>query len=76
MSDLEDWRPGARFRLLDYGTIDPSFRGRLLAMGMTLGVEVIVIRIAPLGDPIQLDLRGLMLGMRRKDLHALHWKKL
>ncbi|MBP6917645.1 MAG: FeoA domain-containing protein [Legionellaceae bacterium] len=76
MRDLDDWRPGASFCLLDYGAIDQAFRGRLLAMGMTLGVVVRVIRIAPFGNPIQIDLRGVMLALRREDLQALHWKKL
>lgn len=76
MRDSDDWQPGARLHLLDYGAIDHEFRSRLLAMGMTLGVEVHVIRAAPLGDPIQIDLRGVMLVLRRDDLQALHWKKL
>lgn len=76
MRDLDDWQPSASFRLLDYGAIDPSFRGRLLAMGMTPGVVVRVIRVAPLGNPIQIDLRGVMLALRREDLQVLRWKKL
>ncbi|MCX7091202.1 MAG: FeoA domain-containing protein [Legionellales bacterium] len=76
MHTLDDWQPGDRFRLLDYGVIHQLFRTRLLAMGMTVGVEVQVIRIAPLGDPIQIDLRGVSLALRREDLLALHWKKL
>ncbi len=76
MSTLDDWEPGDSFRLLDYGDINQAFRTRLLAMGMTLGVVVRVIRIAPLGDPIQIDLRGVLLALRREDLLALHWKKL
>ena len=76
MHTLDDWQPGDRFRLLDYGVIHPLFRTRLLALGMTVGVEVQVIRIAPLGDPIQIDLRGVSLALRREDLLALHWKKL
>ena len=76
MRYLDDWQPNAQFRLLDYGTVAPSFRGQLLAIGLTPGVIVRVIRIAPLGDPIQIDLRGVMLALRRKDLQILHWKKL
>ena len=76
MSTLDDWQPGARFRLLDYGVIQPAFRSQLLAMGLTLGVVVQVIRIAPLGDPIQMEVRGVLVALRRADLQALHWKKL
>ncbi len=76
MRALNDWQPGACFRLLDYGTISQAFRGRLLAMGMTLGVVIRVIRVAPLGDPIQIDLRGVMVALRGEDLLALEWIKL
>lgn len=76
MLNLDDWQPSARFRLLDYGAIDPDFRSQLLAMGLTPGVIVQVIRVAPLGNPIQIDLRGVMLALRREDLQVLQWKKL
>lgn len=76
MRDLDDWRPNTQFRLLDYGAIAPSFRAQLLAVGLTPGVVVRVIRAAPLGNPIQVDLRGAMLALRCEDLQVLHWKKL
>lgn len=76
MRVLNDWQPGTCFRLLDYGTIPQAFRSRLLAMGMTLGVVIRVIRVAPLGNPIQIDLRGVMVALRSEDLLALEWIKL
>ncbi|MCR9192637.1 MAG: FeoA domain-containing protein [Gammaproteobacteria bacterium] len=76
MSQADDWVPGDQMRLLDYGTIDTAFRRQLLAMGMTVGVVIQIVRIAPLGSPIQIDLRGVMTALRREDLLALHWKKL
>ena len=76
MHNVDNWQPGGCFRLLDYGTTEPAFRGRLLAMGMIVGAEIRVIRIAPFGNPIQIDLHGVMLALRREDLQALHWKKL
>jgi len=40
---------------------------RLLEMGLTPGVEVSVIGVAPMGDPIELELRGYRLGVRRSE---------
>ncbi len=40
---------------------------RLIDMGITPGVEVKVVRVAPLGDPIQISLRGYELSLRRSD---------
>ncbi len=40
---------------------------RLLEMGLTPGVDVSVIGTAPLGDPLELELRGYRLGVRRNE---------
>lgn len=42
-------------------------RQRLLEMGLTVGVEFQVIRYAPLGDPIEIKVRGYLLSLRKKD---------
>ena len=40
---------------------------RLMEMGLTPGVDVSVIGTAPLGDPLELKLRGYRLGVRRSE---------
>lgn len=61
----------------DQGTVGglttPSFevRQRLLEMGLTKGIVVTVIRVAPLGDPIEIELRGYRLSLRRKEAEAV-----
>jgi|TARA_B100001758_G_scaffold30858_1_gene22131 ferrous iron transport protein A len=40
---------------------------RLLEMGLTPGVEVTVVSAAPLGDPVELELRGYRLSIRRNE---------
>jgi ferrous iron transport protein A len=40
---------------------------RLMEMGLTPGVEVQVLGVAPLGDPIELALRGYRLSVRRSE---------
>ena len=40
---------------------------RLMEMGLTPGVEVRVIGVAPLGDPLELELRGYRLSVRRSE---------
>jgi ferrous iron transport protein A len=51
----------------------PSFevRQRLLEMGLTKGITIKVIRVAPLGDPIEIELRGYRLSLRRKEAEAV-----
>ena len=40
---------------------------RLLALGLVTGVEVSVVRVAPLGDPMEVSLRGFNLTLRKSE---------
>ena len=40
---------------------------RIMDMGITRGVEIQVRKVAPLGDPMELNLRGYELSLRRAD---------
>ena len=42
-------------------------RRRIMDMGITKGVEIYVRKVAPLGDPMELNLRGYELTLRRAD---------
>ncbi len=48
-----------------------EYRARLLAMGLTKGSQLKVIRIAPLGDPIEINVRGFNLSLRRDEADAV-----
>jgi ferrous iron transport protein A len=47
---------------------------RLLEMGLTPGVAVHVLGAAPLGDPIELELRGYRLSVRRAEAERVELK--
>ena len=40
---------------------------RIMDMGITKGVEVFVRKVAPLGDPVEITVRGYALSLRKKD---------
>ncbi len=44
-----------------------AVRRRIMDMGLTRGVEVYVRKVAPLGDPIELTVRGYELSIRKAD---------
>lgn len=46
-------------------------RRRLLELGLLRGTPVRVVRIAPLGDPIQLEVRGGSLSIRHEDARSI-----
>lgn len=43
------------------------FRRRLLELGLTPGTKIEVLRVAPLGDPIEILVRGYRLSLRHED---------
>ena len=48
-----------------------AVKRRIMDMGITKGVEVYVRKVAPLGDPIELTLRGYELSLRRADAEMI-----
>ncbi|RKS85182.1 ferrous iron transport protein A [Orbus hercynius] len=47
------------------------FRRKLLAMGITPGCKVSVVRVAPLGDPLEINMRGFLLCLRRQEAASI-----
>ena len=48
-----------------------AVRRRIMDMGITKGVEIYVRKAAPLGDPIELNLRGYELSLRKSDAEMI-----
>lgn len=44
---------------------------RLLELGLTVGEKITVLRFAPLGDPIEIRVRGYNLSLRREEAQAI-----
>ena len=53
------------------GITDAALRHHLLDMGLTPGTKVTVRKIAPLGDPMELTLRGYELTLRKEDAEKI-----
>ena len=52
--------------------VPPASRPRLMEMGLLVGTPVELVRFAPLGDPVEIKLRGYLLTVRRSEA-ALIW---
>lgn len=46
---------------------DGAVKRRLMDMGFTNGCEIFVRKVAPLGDPVEISIRGYELSVRRDD---------
>lgn len=64
-------RQGDSARVLRFGAMPEHYRNRLLSLGLTPGTEFRVIRLAPLGDPLEISLRGFRLTLRRDEAASM-----
>lgn len=67
---LDELKPGQTATVLSIEGSGP-FRQRLIAMGMTPGTWLMLRKLAPLGDPMEIRIRNYSLSIRKKDAHAI-----
>ena len=48
-----------------------ALKRRIMDMGVTKGVEIFVRRVAPLGDPIEVTVRGYELSLRKAEAESI-----
>ena len=48
-----------------------AVKRRIMDMGITKGVEIFVRKVAPLGDPIEITVRGYELSLRKADAESI-----
>lgn len=63
-------QPGQR-GLVQAGDFGHPAAQRLLAMGLLPGTEIAVVQVAPLGDPVEVEFRGMRLSLRKADAAAV-----
>ena len=68
---LQDTIVGETVSVSGYRRGATTYREKLLAMGLTKGTEITVERIAPLGDPVEILVRGFALSLRKGEASAL-----
>ncbi len=67
---LSQLAPRSKARIVRVGG-EPCFRRRLMELGLVPGTDVQIVRVAPLGDPIELSVRGSRLSIRRSEAELL-----
>ncbi|MFV1995125.1 MAG: ferrous iron transport protein A [Verrucomicrobiales bacterium] len=68
--NLADSSPGSRAVIKSFLSSAPSFM-RLRELGLLPGTEVEIIRRAPLGDPIEISVRGSLLSIRTQEAREI-----
>jgi len=68
---IRDLETDAKGKVVGYAKGAKTYVEKLLAMGLTKGAEFTVTRVAPLGDPVQINLRGFNLTLRKAEADVL-----
>ncbi len=66
MKTLKEVQVGETVKVVKLTGTGPVKR-RIMDMGITKGVEIYVRKVAPLGDPLELNVRGYELSLRKAD---------
>lgn len=70
MKTLREVKKGQTARVVRL-TGEGPVRRRIMDMGITKGVEVHVRKVAPLGDPVEVTVRGYELSLRKADAEMI-----
>lgn len=70
MKTLKDVSVGSSAKVLKLHG-EGATKRRIMDMGLTKGTEVFVRKLAPLGDPLELSVRGYELSLRRADAEMI-----
>ena len=70
---LKDFRPGETGRVIKVSG-EGAVKRRLFDMGITPGAEITMRKTAPLGDPVELRVRGYELSIRKNEAQSVLMK--
>ena len=73
---LGELKAGDRGRVIGFERGEKGYRTRLLTMGLIKGTEFTVVRMAPLGDPAEIELKGYKLSLRKEEAGVVQVEKL
>lgn len=66
MRTLRDVKVGETVKVVKLSGVG-AVKRRIMDMGITKGVEITVRKVAPLGDPVEITVRGYELSLRKAD---------
>ena len=70
MNTLKQAKVGERVRVVKLHG-EGAVKRRIMDMGITKGVDVFVRKVAPLGDPVEVTVRGYELSLRKADAEMI-----
>ena len=71
---LREMKSGEQGVVIGFCTSDPQYRQKLLRMGLTRNAVFSVVRKAPFGGPIEIEVKGFRLALRSNEADAFEVK--
>ena len=73
---LSAMKPDEKAVIAGYSQGRKEYRRKLLSFGLTPGTEITMKKTAPLGDPVEISLRGYSLSLRKAEAAILELEKI
>ncbi|MDR2149241.1 MAG: ferrous iron transport protein A [Spirochaetaceae bacterium] len=74
MRTLKDSSPGETVSVVKIHGQHSPVKRRIMDMGITKGTAILVRKVAPLGDPVEINVRGYELSLRKEDIAIIEIK--
>lgn len=68
---LSKLKAGESARVVRFDNVPSSYQRKLMSLGLIVGTNFTVKRTAPLGDPVELNIRGFRLSLRRAEASGI-----
>lgn len=72
MTTLGELKIGDYAKVTGFSQAGASYRRKLLAMGLTPSTSLEVLRVAPMGDPVEVRVRGCNISLRREEANLVN----
>ncbi len=72
---LEDIKVGELAEVSGFKKNNKTMIDKLLAMGITRGAEIKILRFAPLGDPVDIEVKGTNLSIRKEEAKLVYARR-
>ena len=73
--NIKDMQVGEEAEILGFESAPKQYRSKLLSMGLTKGTVIQLKKVAPLGDPVEINVRGFNLSLRKDEAEILQVRR-
>jgi len=73
---VRNLKVGDKALVLGFSEEKPLYRNKLLSMGVLKNTEITVLKKAPLGDPVEIEVKGYSLSLRKEEADILDIKRI